>query len=106
MQADKDAFEISTEKTKKNAQDSWVELHNLQLEHQMLKTERDDLQVSYENLSVEKDKMQNKVGELETEKATTEEREKQYQMQVASLEEKNTSLTASLKDAMEQKIGI
>ena len=40
------------------------------------------------------------------EKATTEDKENQYQMQVASLEEKNTSLTASLKDAMEQKIGI
>ena len=45
--------------------------------------------------------MQSKVAELETEKAATEEREKQYQMQVATLEEQNTSLTASLKDAME-----
>ena len=44
--------------------------------------------------------------ELEMEKATTEEKEKQYQMQVAGLEEQNTSLTASLKDALEQKTNI
>ena len=40
---------------------------------------------------------------METEKAATEEREKQYQIQVAALEEQNTSLTTSLKDAIEQK---
>ena len=54
-------------------------------------------------LSVEKNQLQNKVIELESEKATTEEREKQYQIQVVVLEEQNTSLTTSLKDAMEQK---
>ena len=50
--------------------------------------------------------MQRKVDELEVEKATFEEREKQYQMQVVALEEKITSLTTSLKDAMEQKTNI
>ena len=70
----------------------------------MLKIERDDLWVSYENLSAEQDRLQINVAELEIEKATTEEREKQYRMQVATLEEQNTSLIASLKDAMEHKI--
>ena len=69
----------------------------------MLKFEKNNLQVSYENMSAENDQLQNKVAESETEKATTEEREKKYQMQVAALEEQNTSLTASLKDAIEQK---
>ena len=90
----------------KNAEDSLAELRKLQLEHQMLKTKRNDLQVSYENLSAEKDRLQSKVVELEAEKATTEEREKQYQMQVAALEKQNTLLIASLKDAMEQKTDI
>ena len=72
----------------------------------MLKTERDDIQVSYDNLSVENNMLQSKVVELEREKATTEEREKQYQMQVAALEEQITSLTASLKDAMEHKTNL
>ena len=40
------------------------------------------------------------------EKATTKEKEKQYRMQVVALEEQNTSLTASLKDALEQKTDI
>ena len=104
LQANKEALEISTKKTEKNAQDSLAELQKLQLEHKMLKTERDYFQVSYENLSVEKDMLQSKVAKLEAHKATTEEREKQYQMQVAALEEKNTSMIASLlslKDAME-----
>ena len=70
----------------------------------MLKTEKDDLHISYETLSAKKDRLQSKIAELEIEKATTKEREKQYQMQVPILEEQNASLTASLKDAMEQKI--
>ena len=37
------------------------------------------------------------------EKDTIDKKEKQYQIQVAALEEKNTSLIASLKDAMEKK---
>ena len=69
----------------------------------MLKTEKYDIQVSYETLSVEKDQLLSIIVELETEKATTKEREKQYQIQVAALEEQNASLTASLKDAIEQK---
>ena len=69
----------------------------------MLKIEKYDLQISYENMSAEKDQLQNKVAEFETEKATTKEREKQYQIQVVVLEEQNTSLTTSLKDAIEQK---
>ena len=48
----------------KNAQDNLPELQKLQLEHQMLKTKRNDLQVSYENLSAEKDRLQSKVAEL------------------------------------------
>ena len=80
LQANKEDLDISVEKTEKNAQDSLAELQKLQLEHQMLKTKRDDLCVSYENLSVEKDQLQSKVVELETEKATTGEREKQYKM--------------------------
>ena len=50
----------------RHAQDSLAELKKLQLEHQMLKTEKDDLQESYEHLSVEKDRLQSKVDELET----------------------------------------
>ena len=97
-------LEVSAGKTKKDAQNILVELQRLQLEHQVLKTEKDDIQVSYETLSVEKDQLQSRIAELETEKAATEEREKQYQIQVATLEEQNTSLIASLKDAIEQKI--
>ena len=55
-------------------------------------------------LSVENDQLQSRIAELEAEKVTTEEREKQYQIQVAALEEQNASLTASLKDAIEQKM--
>ena len=62
--------------------------------------------MSYETLSAEKTQLQNKVIELELEKAATEEREKQYQMQVAILEGHNASLTASLKDASEQKTDV
>ena len=72
LQANKEDLDISAEKKYKNAQDSLAELQKLQLEHQMLKTERDDLQVSYENLSTEKDRLQSKVVELESEKDTTE----------------------------------
>ena len=72
----------------------------------MLKTKRDDLQVSYENLSAEKNGLQSKVTELEMEESTTKEKQKQYQIQVAALEKQNTSLAASLKDAMEQKTNI
>ena len=43
LQVDKNDLEISAEKTEKNARDSLAELQKLQLEHQMLKTERDDL---------------------------------------------------------------
>ena len=68
-----------------------------------MNTKKDDLQVSYETLSEEKDQLQSIITRLEAEKATTEEREKQYQIQVAALEEHNTSMTASLKDAIEQK---
>ena len=50
--------------------------------------------------------LQSKVAELEMEKVTTGKKEKQYQMQVAALQEQNTSLTASLKDAIEQKTDI
>ena len=71
-----------------------------------MKTEKNDLKMSYENLSAEKVQLQNKVIELESENAVTEEKEKQYQMQVAVLEGQNASLTASLKDAMEQKTDV
>ena len=103
LQADKNALEISAKSTDKSAQVTLAKLQKLQLEHQMLKTNKDDLQISYENLSAEKERLQRKVVELETEKDTTEEREKQYQMQVAALEEQNTSLAASLKDAMDKR---
>ena len=62
--------------------------------------------MSYETLSAEKTQLQNRVMELESEKAATEEKEKQYQMQVAVLEGRNASLTASLKDASEQKTDV
>ena len=106
LQADKNALEISIDNKEKSAQVTLVELQKLQLEHQMLKTEKDDLQVSYENLSTEKDRLQSEVAELETKKHTTEEREKQYQIQVVALEEQNNLLTTSLKSAMEQKTDI
>ena len=70
----------------------------------MLRTERTNLQVSYETLSSEKVQLQNKVIELESEKVATEERGKQCQMHIVALEGHNASLTASLKDAMEQKM--
>ena len=60
--------------------------------------------MSYETLSVEKDQLQSRIVELEIEKASMEEREKKYQIHVAALEEQNTSLTSSLKYAIEQKI--
>ena len=60
----------------------------------------------YETLSAEKTQLQNRVMELESKKAATEEKEKQYQMQLAVLEGQNASLTASLKDAMEQKTDV
>ena len=55
LQENKEALEVSTKKTKKNAQESLAKLQRLQLEHQVLKTEKDCLQVSYETLSAEKD---------------------------------------------------
>ena len=76
LQADKNALEISTENTKKSAQVTLAELQKLQLEHQMLKTEKDDLQLSYGNLSAEKNKLESRVIKLEMETATTEEKEK------------------------------
>ena len=74
------ALEVSVEKTEKDAENNLSELQRLQLEHQVLKTKKDDLQVSYETLSAEKDQLQSRIGELEVEKATIEEREKQYQI--------------------------
>ena len=106
LQADKNALEISAEKTENNAQDILAELQKLQLEHQMLKTKREDIQLSYENLRAEKNMLQSKVFDLEMGKDTIEEKDNQYQIEVAALEEKTTSLTASLKDDMEQKIDI
>ena len=44
LQADKNALEISAAKIENNAQDILAKLQKLQLEHQMLKTEREDLQ--------------------------------------------------------------
>ena len=69
----------------------------------MLKSKKDNLQVSYETLSVEKNQLQRNIVKSEEERDTIEEREKQYQVQVATLEEQNTSLTTSLKDAIEHK---
>ena len=94
LQENKMTLEIVVEK---NAQSSLAELQKLQLELQVMRTERTDLQVSYETLSLEKVQLQNKVIELESEKAATEERGKQYQMQVEFLEGQNASLIASLK---------
>ena len=51
LQENKMALEVSIEKTEKDAQNSLEELQRLQLEHQVLKTEKNDLQVSYETLS-------------------------------------------------------
>ena len=86
LQANKEALEIFAGKMEKDAQNSLAKLQRLQLEHQVLKFEKDNLQVSYETLSAEKFQLQKRVIELESEKATTEEKEKQYQMQVAVLE--------------------
>ena len=80
LQENKVALEVSVEKMEKDAQNNLAELQRLHLEHQVLKTEKDDIQVSCETLSVEKDQLQRRIAELETEKATTEEREKQYQI--------------------------
>ena len=63
LQADKNALKIYAEKIEKNAQDSFAELQKLQLEHQILKTERDDLQLSYGNLSSEKRRLESRVTE-------------------------------------------
>ena len=78
----------------KNAQNILEKLQKLQLELQVLKTEKTGLQVSYETLSSEKVQLQNKVIELESEKASTEERGKQYQMHIVLLEGQNASLIA------------
>ena len=80
LQADNEALEIFAGKMEKDAQNSLAELQRLQLEHRVLKSEKDNLQVSYETLSVEKVQLQNRVIELESEKTGTEEKEKQYQM--------------------------
>ena len=54
LQENKMAFEVSVEKIEKDAQNNLAELQRLQLEHQMLKTEKNDLQVSYKTLGAEK----------------------------------------------------
>ena len=70
MQEDKNSLAISVENTEKSAQVTLVELQKLQLEHQMLETEKDNLQLSYGNISEEKNKLESMVTELEMEKAT------------------------------------
>ena len=74
------ALEVLVEKNERGAQNSLAELHKIQLEYQVLKTEKNDLKVSYEALHAEKDQLQSKVVELEAQRATIEEREKQYQL--------------------------
>ena len=49
LQVDKNALEISAKNNEKSAQVTLAELQKLQLEHQMLKAEKDDLQLSYGN---------------------------------------------------------
>ena len=44
--------------------------------------------------------------ELEEQKITAEGKAKLYETQIAALEEENSSLVASLKSAMEQKVDI
>ena len=79
LQANKEVLEIFAGNMEKDAHNSLAELQRLQLEHQVLKSEKDNLQVSYETLSAEK---------------------------VAVLEGQNASLTTSLKDASEQKTDV
>ena len=97
------ALEVLVEKNERGAQNSLAELHKIQLEYQVLKTEKNDLKVSYETLSAEKDQLQSKVVEMEAQRATIEEREKQNQVQITSFEGQIASLIASLKDSNEQK---
>ena len=66
LQANKEALEISAGKMEKYAQNSLAELQRLQLENQVLKSEKDNLQVSYKTLSAEKAQLQNRVMELES----------------------------------------
>ena len=75
LHANKEALEFSAGKMEKDAQNSLAKLQRLQLEHQVLKFEKDNIQVSYETLSVEKVQLQNRVIELELEKVDTEEKE-------------------------------
>ena len=66
------ALEFSIEKIEKDAHNNLAELQRLQLEHQMLKTEKNDLQVSYETLGAENVHLKNRVIELESEKDSIE----------------------------------
>ena len=84
LQADKDALAISVENIKKSYQVTLAELQKLWLEHQSLKTEKDNLQLSFGKLNEENNKLESKVFELGMEKATAKDKEKQYQMQIAS----------------------
>ena len=65
LQDNKEALEISAGKMEKDTRNSLAKLQRLQLEHQVLKTKKNDLQVSYETLSIEKDKLQSIIVELE-----------------------------------------
>ena len=66
LHANKMTLEVFAERTKKYAHNRLAELQRLQLEYQVLKTEKNDLRVSYETLSVEKDQLQSKIAELES----------------------------------------
>ena len=66
LHVNKMTLEVSVERTEKDAHNSLAELQRLQLEYQLLKTEKNDLKVSYETLGAEKDQLQSKIVELET----------------------------------------
>ena len=71
-----------------------------------MKAEKNNLQVLVEELNKEKSKLERKVTELEEQKITAEGKDKLYETQIAALEEEKSSLVASLKLAIEQKVDI
>ena len=71
-----------------------------------MEAERDELRLSVEELHKEKGILEAKVTKLEVQKTTAEGKAKLYETQIAALEDQKSSLAASLKTVMEQKVDI
>ena len=65
LHANKMTLEVSVERIEKDAHNSLAELQRLQLEYQVLKTDKNDLKGWDETLSAGKDLLERKTAELE-----------------------------------------